>query len=155
MNDARDKTIELCQELIRLPSLTPDDRGCQALLGKRLEALGFHCESLRFDDVDNLWARLGNEGPLFVFAGHTDVVPTGPEEQWTYPPFAAHIDKGELYGRGSADMKGSIAAFITALERFIPAHEQVRGSVGLLITSDEEGPAINGTVKVIETLEAR
>ena len=148
-------TITLAQALIRRPSNTPDDAGCQALLCERLSAIGFNCEPLRFGEVYNLWARRGSDGPLFCFAGHTDVVPTGPETKWQYPPFAATLSDGTLYGRGAADMKGSIAAFITACERFIANHPAHAGSIAFLITSDEEGPAVDGTVKVIETLEAR
>jgi succinyl-diaminopimelate desuccinylase len=148
-------TTELAQALIRRPSLTPDDAGCQALLCERLGAIGFVCEPLRFGEVDNLWARRGSGGPLFCFAGHTDVVPTGPETKWQHPPFSATLNNGMIHGRGAADMKGSIAAFITACERFIAAHPTPTGSIALLITSDEEGPALDGTVKVIDTLEAR
>ncbi len=125
------------------------------MIAERLKPLGFHIEPMRFGEVDNLWARRGTEGPLFCFAGHTDVVPTGPENRWKHPPFEAAIADGMLYGRGSADMKGSIAAFITACERFIAAHPEHKGSIAYLLTSDEEGPAVDGTVKVIETLEAR
>lgn len=148
-------TIDLARQLIQHTSVTPDDADCQKLIANRLKPLGFHIEPMRFGEVDNLWARRGNDGPLFCFAGHTDVVPTGPESRWKHPPFDAVIDNGMLYGRGSADMKGSIAAFITACERFIAAHPHHKGSIAYLLTSDEEGPAIDGTVKVIETLEAR
>ena len=148
-------TIELAQALISRPSITPDDAGCQALLCERLTAIGFKCEPLRFGEVDNLWARRGDGGPLFCFAGHTDVVPTGPKEKWQHPPFSAVLDEGMIHGRGAADMKSSIAAFVTACERFTADHPQHAGSISFLITSDEEGPAIDGTVKVIETLEAR
>lgn len=149
-------TIQLCQDLIQKASTTPEDVGCQIMLAERLERLGFNIEHMPFDDVDNLWARLGTEGPLLVFAGHTDVVPTGPVENWDIAPFEAKIQDGMLYGRGAADMKGSIAAFVTALERFAETQQgQLKGSIALLITSDEEGPAINGTVRVIETLNAR
>lgn len=148
-------TIDLARQLIQRTSVTPDDADCQKLIANRLKPLGFHIEPMRFGEVDNLWARRGNDGPLFCFAGHTDVVPTGPESRWKHPPFDAVIDNGMLYGRGSADMKGSIAAFITACERFIAAHPHHKGSIAYLLTSDEEGPAIDGTVKVIETLEAR
>lgn len=148
-------TLELAQALIRRPSLTPDDAGCQALLAQRLEAMGFTSEWMRFGEVDNLWARRGDKGPLLVFAGHTDVVPTGPEAQWSHPPFAGEVHDGELHGRGAADMKGSIAAFVTACERFLARRPECAGSLALLITSDEEGPAADGTVKVVETLEAR
>jgi succinyl-diaminopimelate desuccinylase len=121
----------------------------------RLEALGFTVERLRFGDVDNFWARRGDSAPLYAFAGHTDVVPTGPEANWQYPPFEPTVADGMLYGRGAADMKGSLAAMITATERFVAAHPDHQGSIGFLITSDEEGPAIDGTVKVVEHLEAR
>ena len=148
-------TIELAQALISRPSVTPDDAGCQQLLCERLTAIGFACEPLRFGEVDNLWARRGDSGPLFCFAGHTDVVPTGPEQKWQHPPFSAKLDEGMIHGRGAADMKGSIAAFVTACERFVANHSQHKGSISFLITSDEEGPAVDGTVKVIDTLEAR
>lgn len=148
-------TLNLAFDLISRASVTPDDEGCQPLMMERLQALGFNCEPLRFEDVDNFWARRGSEGPLFAFAGHTDVVPTGPLEQWQSDPFKPEIRDGYLYGRGTADMKGSLAAFITACERFIAKHPDHKGSIALLITSDEEGPSINGTVKVIEHLEAR
>ncbi|MDX1633425.1 MAG: succinyl-diaminopimelate desuccinylase [Marinobacter sp.] len=148
-------TLQLAQDLIRRPSVTPDDAGCQDLMMSRLAPLGFEGESMRFGDVDNLWARKGNEGPVLAFAGHTDVVPTGPEKNWSHPPFEAGIHGGYLFGRGAADMKGSLAAFVTACERFVQRHPHHRGSIALLITSDEEGPAHSGTVKVVETLEAR
>ena len=147
-------TLKLAQQLIAQPSETPDDHGCQKILAERLGALGFEIEHLRYGEVDNLWARFGTEKPLLVFAGHTDVVPTGPLNQWTHDPFTPTIDKGLLYGRGAADMKSSIAAMVCACETIIPEH-QLKGSIGFLITSDEEGPAIDGTVKVIELLEAR
>ncbi len=148
-------TLKLAKALIQRPSVTPDDQGCQPLLAERLQAIGFEIEHLRFGEVDNLWARRGKAAPLFCFAGHTDVVPTGPEEDWRFPPFSAREEDGLLYGRGSADMKGSVAAFVTACERFIAEHPDHQGSIAFLITSDEEGPAKNGTVKVIETLEQR
>ena len=149
-------TIQLAIDLISRPSVTPDDQGCQQLMMQRLKALGFKLEPLRFGDVDNFWARRGDANPLFVFAGHTDVVPTGPVEQWQSDPFKPAIDaEGLLYGRGAADMKGSLAAMVTACERFIDKHPDHRGSIGFLITSDEEGPAIDGTVKVVDHLEAR
>jgi succinyl-diaminopimelate desuccinylase len=148
-------TLELTRELIARPSVTPEDAGCQQLLSERLSRIGFNIEPLRFDDVDNLWARRGTSGPVFAFAGHTDVVPTGPVANWTYPPFEAEIHKGMLYGRGAADMKGSIAAMVTACERFVGKHPEHQGSIAFLITSDEEGPAVNGTVKVVETLQKR
>lgn len=148
-------TLLLAQQLIRQASVTPEDADCQMILAQRLEKCGFNCEHLRFGEVDNLWATKGAQKPLFVFAGHTDVVPTGPEDQWRHPPFSAHIEEGVLYGRGAADMKGDIAAMVTAVERFVERHPAHRGQIGFLITSDEEGPAKDGTVKVIETLEAR
>ena len=149
------ETLELTKALISRRSLTPDDAGCQDLLVSRLEPLGFRCERMRFDDVDNLWARRGDGGPLFTFAGHTDVVPSGPEERWSSPPFEPTLRDGKLYGRGAADMKGSVAAFVTACERFVAEHPDHDGSITFLITSDEEGVAVNGTVKVVEALEAR
>jgi len=148
-------TLELAQALIARASVTPDDAGCQALLAARLGQAGFHVEQLRFGEVDNLWARHGTAAPLFVFAGHTDVVPPGALEQWDSAPFTPVIRDGCLYGRGAADMKGSIAAMVTACERFVAAHPHHRGSIGLLLTSDEEGPAVDGTVRVIEQLTSR
>ena len=148
-------TLELSRALIARPSVTPDDQGCQQLLAERLQALGFVIEHLRFGDVDNLWARHGSDAPLFVFAGHTDVVPPGPLDEWASAPFDPVIRDGYLYGRGAADMKSSIAAMVTACERFMVEHADHRGSIAFLITSDEEGPSVNGTVKVIETLQAR
>lgn len=150
-----DTTLALALELIRRPSITPDDAGCQEVLIARLATLGFRIERLRFGEVDNLWARYGDAEPLFAFAGHTDVVPPGPLEQWQSPPFAPEIRDGWLYGRGAADMKGSLAAMITACERFLAIHPQPCGSLALLITSDEEGAAADGTIKVVEWLEAR
>jgi len=148
-------TIELAQDLIRRQSVTPEDANCQDMLTERLEHLGFTAEQMNFGEVKNLWLRKGTEAPLFVFAGHTDVVPTGPENNWTHPPFEAEIHDEVLFGRGSADMKGSIAAMATACERFLEQHPDHQGSIAFLITSDEEGPAIDGTIKVVETLEAR
>ena len=148
-------TLDLAIELISRPSITPKDEGCQRLLAERLAPLGFKAEHLRFDDVDNLWLRKGSSAPVFCFAGHTDVVPTGPLEAWTSPPFQPEIRDGLLYGRGAADMKGSIAAFTVACENFLQKHPQHQGSIAYLITSDEEGPSINGTVKVVEVLEQR
>ena len=148
-------TVELSRALIARPSVTPDDQGCQQLLAERLQALGFVIEHLRFGDVDNLWARHGSDAPLFVFAGHTDVVPPGPLDEWATTPFDPVIKDGYLYGRGAADMKSSIAAMVTACERFLPAHPDHKGSIAFLITSDEEGPSVNGTVKVVEALQAR
>jgi succinyl-diaminopimelate desuccinylase len=148
-------TLSLARDLIARPSITPEDAGCQDLLAARLEPLGFAVERLRFGEVHNLWARHGDQGPLFVFAGHTDVVPPGHLKDWTSPPFEPSVRDGCLYGRGAVDMKTSLAAMVTACERFLTAHPEPRGSIGLLITSDEEGPAINGTVKVLEHLLAR
>ncbi len=148
-------TLDLTRELIQRDSVTPEDKGCQQYLAKRLTACGFTAEHLRFDDTDNLWLRRGDSGPVFAFAGHTDVVPTGPVSDWQSNPFTPVVRDGHLYGRGAADMKGSIAAMVTACERFVEEHPHHKGSIAFLITSDEEGPATNGTVKVIETLEAR
>ena len=149
-------TLELCQQLIEQQSVTPEDANCQQIMADRLSAIGFDIENLPFEDVKNLWARKGNSGPLVVFAGHTDVVPAGNEKDWTYPPFKATLaDNGYLYGRGAADMKGSLAAMVTATENFVQAYPDFKGSIAFLITSDEEGIAKNGTVKVVETLEAR
>jgi len=156
MTDAsKTNTVKLAQALVQQPSVTPEDRDCQAMMMEHLSPLGFTAETMIFDDVTNLWARKGTQSPLITFAGHTDVVPTGPLTDWTHPPFDAVIDGDTLHGRGTADMKGSLAAFITACERFIAKHPNHKGSISYLITSDEEGPATNGTVKVIETLEAR
>jgi succinyl-diaminopimelate desuccinylase len=149
------ETLELAKELIRRPSVTPDDCGCQQLLAERLEQAGFTNEHLRFGEVDNLWARRGTEAPLFVFAGHTDVVPPGPVEEWDNDPFTPVIRDGYLFGRGAADMKGSIAAMTVACEKFVAEHPDHRGSIAFLITSDEEGPSIDGTVKVIDQLVKR
>lgn len=149
-------TQQLTEELIRCPSVTPDDYGCQALLIERLEKLGFQIERMRFGEVENFWARRGTTGPLLVFAGHTDVVPTGPIEEWMSPPFNPTVRDKHLYGRGAADMKASLAAFVTAIESYLSdQNTALSGSIGLLITADEEGPSINGTRKVIETLAAR
>ena len=148
-------TLTLAQTLIARASLTPLDKGCQEILIARLKVLGFHIETMRFGEVDNLWARRGNTAPVVCFAGHTDVVPTGPLEQWDSDPFVPTIRNDCLYGRGAADMKSSLAAFITAIEAFLDKHSDHQGSIALLITSDEEGVAINGTVKVVETLQAR
>lgn len=150
-----DDTLTLARELIRRPSVTPDDAGCQAIIGERLAAAGFAVEHLPFGEVSNLWARLGDSAPLVVLAGHTDVVPTGPLEAWKHDPFAAAIEDGWLYGRGAVDMKSSVAAFVTAIERFVAESSRLNGSIGVLITSDEEGPAVDGTVRVVETLTGR
>jgi len=146
-------TLDLAIELISRRSITPDDEGCQALMCQRLEAIGFEIHKLTFGDVENFWAIRGDNGPIFAFAGHTDVVPTGPEENWQNPPFDACIKDGMLLGRGAADMKGSLAAMVTACEDFVAKHPDHKGRIAFLITADEEGPAINGTVKVIEWLE--
>jgi len=147
-------TLQLATDLIRCRSVTPEDDGCQALMIQRLEAIGFRVERLRFGEVDNFWAVRGEQGPLLVFAGHTDVVPTGPETNWDNPPFEPRIIDGMLHGRGAADMKGSLASIVVACENFVARHPDHRGRIALLITSDEEGPSINGTVKVVEWLEA-
>lgn len=149
------ETLDLAIDLIRRASVTPEDAGCQSLMMDRLASLGFHNEPLRFGEVDNFWSRRGTAGPLFCFAGHTDVVPTGPLDEWDSNPFEPAIRNGLLYGRGAADMKGSLAAMMTATERFVAKHPDHKGSIAYLITSDEEGPATDGTVKVVETLEAR
>jgi succinyl-diaminopimelate desuccinylase len=151
-------TLALARQLIQRPSVTPLDGDCQQIMRERLERLGFECESLRFDDVDNLWAVRGSQGPLFVFAGHTDVVPVGSESDWSHPPFAAEVDGDYLHGRGAADMKGSLAAMITACEAALTGpeaglFETLR--LGFLITSDEEGIAKHGTRRVMETLNQR
>lgn len=148
-------TVKLACDLIAQPSVTPEDAHCQRMMIERLEAIGFKVENLRFGDVDNFWAIRGESGPILAFAGHTDVVPTGDLGKWATDPFTPTIKDGMLYGRGAADMKGSLAAMITACESFIAAHPNHTGRIAFLITSDEEGPAINGTVKVVEWLEAR
>lgn len=147
--------LELVKELVARPSVTPDDVDCQELLTRRLENVGFHCESLVSNDVTNLWARRGSSGPLLVFAGHTDVVPPGPREKWESDPFDPVERDGFLYGRGTADMKSSIAAFVVAAEEFTAAHPNHLGSIALLLTSDEEGPSTDGTIKVCERLKER
>ncbi|WP_421621088.1 succinyl-diaminopimelate desuccinylase [Alkalilimnicola ehrlichii] len=149
------ETLELASALIARRSVTPMDAGCQQLLAERLRPLGFDCERLDYGEVSNLWARRGQQGPVFCFAGHTDVVPPGPEAQWRHPPFQPVVEEGLLYGRGAADMKGSVAAFVTALERYLAGGHRPRGSLALLITSDEEGPAVDGTRHVVETLSER
>ncbi|MDH5710139.1 MAG: succinyl-diaminopimelate desuccinylase [Gammaproteobacteria bacterium] len=148
-------TLDLAKALISRPSVTPDDQGCQSLIADYLAPLGFNIEPMKFGDVNNLWARFGSEGPLFVFAGHTDVVPTGPVARWSHPPFEPTIIDDTLYGRGAADMKSSIAAMMVACRDLIKSGTPIKGSIGFLITSDEEGPAHDGTVRVIETLETR
>lgn len=147
--------ITLAKDLMSRPSVTPEDAGCQTVMIKRLQALGFIIETMVFEDTTNLWARRGTQAPLFVFAGHTDVVPSGPVNQWHTHPFEPTIIDGYLHGRGAADMKGSLACMIIAIERFIAENTNHSGSIALLITSDEEGPFINGTTRVIDTLEAR
>lgn len=148
-------TLALAKELIARRSLTPDDAGCQEILIARLEKLGFTIEKMRFGNVDNFWARRGGGAPLLCFAGHTDVVPTGPVDKWLSAPFTPTERDGKLYGRGAADMKTSLAAFITAIEGFVAVHPRHPGSIALLITSDEEAEAIDGTVKVVAALKAR
>jgi succinyl-diaminopimelate desuccinylase len=149
------ETIELTKQLINRESVTPEDAGCQVLMSEYLEPLGFDIERMVFSDTTNMWARKGKSGPVFCFAGHTDVVPSGPTEKWDTPPFEA-TEKGEyLHGRGAADMKGSLAAMLSATKRFVQEFPGHKGSIAYLITSDEEGPFINGTTKVIDTLEAR
>ncbi len=147
--------VALASDLMACPSITPNDAGCQTLLREQLEALGFECESMRFGEVENLWARFGTQKPLFVFAGHTDVVPTGPASEWTTPPFTPSIRAGFLYGRGATDMKGALAAMVIATGQFLKNHPTFPGSIGFLITSDEEGPSLDGTKRVMETLTAR
>ena len=148
-------TLDLTLDLIRCPSVTPVDANCQELMIQRLEKIGFHIERLRFGDVDNFWARRGTTAPVFAFAGHTDVVPTGTLTAWHNDPFQPEIRDGVLYGRGAADMKGSLAAMVVACENFVAQHPNHQGSIAFLITSDEEGVAKDGTVKVVEHLEAR
>ncbi|GHD10186.1 succinyl-diaminopimelate desuccinylase [Halioglobus japonicus] len=147
-----DKTLELCCDLIRRPSVTPEDAGCQAMMMERLTAIGFDCTPLPFGEVENFWATRGDAGPILVFAGHTDVVPTGPLEQWNTPPFEPTLIGDTLFGRGTADMKASLAAMVVACEEFVAEHPDHHGRIGFLITSDEEGPAVNGTVRVVEHL---
>ncbi len=149
------KTLDLTCDLVARPSVTPEDHGCQALMASRLEAVGFRIETLQFGSVTNLWARRGDAGPLLCFAGHTDVVPTGPLEEWRSNPFAPVIRDGVLYGRGAADMKSGLAAMVTATEEFVAAHPGHRGSIAFLITSDEEGPSVDGTKRVVEVLRDR
>jgi succinyl-diaminopimelate desuccinylase len=149
------QTLELLKDLIRRESITPQDAGCQDLIASRLTPLGFHDERLNFNDTQNIYLKRGTNKPLLVFLGHTDVVPTGKLESWDSPPFEPTIRDGQLYGRGAADMKGGIAAFITAVERFIAKHPNHQGSIAVMLTSDEEGIATNGVVKVVEVLEQR
>lgn len=148
-------TLDLLTDLIKRESVTPNDAGCQDLIAGRLARFGFNGERLDFSDTKNIWLRKGSQAPLFVFLGHTDVVPTGPLEAWLSPPFVPTIRDGKLYGRGAADMKGGIAAFITAVERFIANYPNHTGSIAVMLTSDEEGIATNGVVKVVEVLEQR
>jgi succinyl-diaminopimelate desuccinylase len=147
--------LEFTKALIARPSVTPDDAGCQPMLSERLAGVGFKSETLVFEEVTNLWLRKGTQAPCVVFAGHTDVVPTGPLEQWDTDPFEPTEKNGFLYGRGAADMKSSIAAFTIAAEEFVTQHPDHKGSIAMLITSDEEGPSVNGTVKVCKALSAR
>ena len=149
------KTLNLTKKLISKKSITPSDEGCQDLLISHLELLGFTIEKMAYGNVSNFYARKGHEAPLLVFAGHTDVVPTGPEKKWSSPPFEPTIKNDRLYGRGAADMKASLAAFIVSIEEFLAENKDHKGSIGLLITSDEEGIAVDGTVKVIEALKNR
>lgn len=150
-----EKAVELAIDLMSCKSVTPDDGGCMDIISKRLKNMGFKCEKMRFGDVDNLYARLGTTAPLIVFAGHTDVVPTGPLEDWTSPPFEPEIRDGMLYGRGASDMKAAIAAMVVATENFVANNTDVEGSIAFLLTSDEEGPSVDGTVKVLEALKKR
>jgi succinyl-diaminopimelate desuccinylase len=147
--------LELAQELIRRRSVTPEDAGCQELIAARLATAGFRCEPMRFGEVSNLWARRGDGKPLVCFAGHTDVVPTGPLAEWHSDPFVPTVRDGKLYGRGAADMKSSVAAFVIATENFLKERPNHSGSLAFLLTSDEEGPAVDGTAKVVEALKAR
>jgi succinyl-diaminopimelate desuccinylase len=148
-------TLDLSLDLLRRASVTPKDEDCQDIMAARLEKIGFHIEKMQFGEVVNLWARRGNTAPLFCFAGHTDVVPTGDLNKWSSHPFEPQIRDGKLYARGSADMKTALAAMVVACERFVAENPDHQGSIAFLITADEEGPSVNGTVKVIETLEAR
>ncbi|EHN70359.1 succinyl-diaminopimelate desuccinylase [Aliivibrio fischeri] len=148
-------TLALAKDLLSRQSITPEDAGCQELMIKRLEALGFTIEIMVFEDTTNFWARRGNEAPLFTFAGHTDVVPTGDLTHWNTNPFEPTIIDGMLYARGAADMKGSLACMVVAVERFVAEHPNHKGSISFLITSDEEGPFINGTTRVVDTLQER
>lgn len=150
-----DATLTLARQIIARPSVTPDDAGCMEIIAGRLQPLGFSIEYINRNGVTNLWARRGVAKPLFVFAGHTDVVPTGPLEKWTSPPFAPEIRDGMLYGRGAADMKSSLAAMLTATEAFVASNPDHPGSIAFLLTSDEEGDAVDGTVAVVEALKAR
>ncbi|MCZ6559812.1 MAG: succinyl-diaminopimelate desuccinylase [Gammaproteobacteria bacterium] len=155
MSSKPQKTIELCQQLVRRPSVTPDDAGCQAILSARLQQLGFTTEQLNNGEVSNLWASRGDGRPLFCFAGHTDVVPPGDLKKWSADPYSGEIRDGLLFGRGSADMKGALAAMVTATEAFVAENPSHAGTIAFLLTSDEEGPAVDGTVKVMERLLER
>lgn len=150
-----DFALELAKQLIARPSVTPEDAGCQDILAARLRPLGFRVEHLPFGNVANMWARLGTDAPLLVLAGHTDVVPTGPVSGWRFDPFTPTVADGFLYGRGAADMKSSLAAFVVAVEEFLATRPVFKGSIGLLITSDEEGPAVDGTARVVDLLRSR
>jgi succinyl-diaminopimelate desuccinylase len=152
---ADDPTLLLTQDLIRRASVSPEDQGCLQVIGRRLEAAGFRLERMPFGPVENLWALHGTERPLLCFAGHTDVVPTGPREEWATDPFDPVIKDGIMYGRGTADMKSGLAAMITATERFVAKHPNHKGTLAYLLTSDEEGPSVDGTRRVMEVLEAR
>jgi succinyl-diaminopimelate desuccinylase len=152
---AQGAAFELTRQLIERRSITPEDGGCQELIAARLQKSGFRCESMKFGEVTNLWARRGSARPVICFAGHTDVVPTGPLSEWHSDPFVPTVREGKLYGRGAADMKSSIACFVVAAERFVAERPRHSGSIALLITSDEEGPAVDGTVRVVEKLKAR
>jgi succinyl-diaminopimelate desuccinylase len=149
------RTLDLTIDLINRKSVTPEDAGCQEMMANILKPLGFEIEDLSFADTKNIWARKGTDGPLFCFAGHTDVVPSGPGKNWQTPPFEATEKEGYIHGRGAADMKGSLAAMLVATENFVKTNPKHKGSIAFLITSDEEGPFINGTTRVIDTLEAR
>ena len=149
------KVLELAKELISKKSVTPDDAGCQNIISTRLEKIGFSVEHLKYGDVDNLWATFGDSGPIFAFLGHTDVVPTGPLEDWESDPFVATDKDSLLVGRGAADMKGSVAAFVTSIEEFLAEEPTLSGRIAVLLTSDEEGPAVDGVTKVVDYLEEK
>lgn len=149
------ETLELTKQLIAKASVTPNDAECQPVISEYLKADGFKAEVMQFEDVSNLWLRRGTKAPLLAFAGHTDVVPTGPKDKWDSPPFTPTIRDGKLFGRGAADMKSSIAAMVVACKNFVRSNPEHKGSIALLLTSDEEGPAVNGTVKVLDTLLSR
>ena len=151
----KESIINLACDLIRRPSVSPEDLGCQQVIAERLQKLGFSIEWMPFNETLNLWAKHGSTEPVVAFAGHTDVVPAGDETQWTYPPFSAEIASDMLYGRGAADMKGSLAAMVVAAEEYVKMNPNHVGTIALLITSDEEATAKDGTVRVVETLMAR